>query len=177
MLVIAPPPVRGIGTGGGFKMMVQDRANAGPKALEAATVGDDDEGQRRARPDERLHALQYRHAAAVRRHRPREGAATGRRPADVFSTLETYLGSSYINDFNLFGRTWRVTAQADAPFRHQPSDIVNLKTLGERDDGADRLGRHPARRQRAVPRRTPQPLSGGRAAGRYQARLLERGRR
>jgi multidrug efflux pump len=48
--------------------------------------------------------------------------------SDIFDTLQIYLGSLYVNDFNLFGRTYQVTAQADAPFRRQPSDIVNLKT-------------------------------------------------
>ena len=51
----------------------------------------------------------------------------GANPASVFSTLQIYLGSSYINDINLFGRTYRVTAQADAPFRNDPTDITNLK--------------------------------------------------
>ena len=51
----------------------------------------------------------------------------GVNPASVFSTLQIYLGSSYINDINLSGRTYRVTAQADAPFRNDPTDIINLK--------------------------------------------------
>ena len=49
-------------------------------------------------------------------------------PSEVFAILNTYLGSSYINDFNLFERTFRLTAQADAPFHHQPTDILDLKT-------------------------------------------------
>ena len=48
--------------------------------------------------------------------------------SDVFDTLQIYLGSLYVNDLNLFGRTYHVTAQADAPFRRQPSDIPALKT-------------------------------------------------
>jgi multidrug efflux pump len=48
--------------------------------------------------------------------------------SDVFDTLQIYLGSLYVNDFNLFGRTYQVTAQADAPFRREPKDIVELKT-------------------------------------------------
>jgi multidrug efflux pump len=47
---------------------------------------------------------------------------------NIFGTLQTYLGSAYVNDFNLYGRTYRVTAQADAPFRLQPEDIRQLKT-------------------------------------------------
>ncbi len=48
--------------------------------------------------------------------------------SEIFDTLQIYLGSLYVNDFNLFGRTYQVTAQADAPFRRQPKDILDLKT-------------------------------------------------
>src|SRR5206468_4328622 len=48
--------------------------------------------------------------------------------SEIFDTLQIYLGSLYVNDFNLFGRTYQVTAQADAPFRRQPKDILELKT-------------------------------------------------
>jgi hydrophobe/amphiphile efflux-1 (HAE1) family protein len=128
VLVIAPPPVRGIGTGGGYKMMVQDRNNAGPAALEKATFG----MMMAANQTPGLTSVftlfntgTPRLFADIDREKAQQ---LGVAPSEIFSTLNTYLGSSYINDFNLFGRTFRVTAQADAPFRHQPSDIVNLKT-------------------------------------------------
>ena len=47
---------------------------------------------------------------------------------ELFDTLQTYLGSAYVNDFNLFGRTWQVIAQADGPFRDNVEDIANLRT-------------------------------------------------
>src|SRR2546430_16648598 len=50
----------------------------------------------------------------------------------VFETLQVYLGSAYVNDFNYLGRTYRVTAQADAPFRDEIRDIVNLKTRNDK---------------------------------------------
>ncbi len=128
VLVIAPPPVRGIGTGGGFKMMVQDRGNKGPRALEAATI----DMMMAANKTPGLTSVftlfntgTPRIYADIDREKAQQLGVT---PSDVFSTLQTYLGSSYVNDFNLFGRTYRVTAQADAPFRAAPSDIVNLKT-------------------------------------------------
>ena len=128
VLVIAPPPVRGIGTGGGYKMMVQDRNNAGPAALEKATFG----MMMAANGTPGLTSVftlfntgTPRLFADIDREKAQQ---LGVAPSAIFDTLNTYLGSSYINDFNLFGRTYRVTAQADAPFRHQPSDIVNLKT-------------------------------------------------
>ncbi len=128
VLVIAPPPVRGIGTGGGYKMMVQDRNNAGPAALEKATFA----MMMAANQTPGLTSVftlfntgTPRLFADIDREKAQQ---LGVAPSEVFSTLNTYLGSSYINDFNLLGRTFRVTAQADAPFRHQPSDIVSLKT-------------------------------------------------
>ncbi len=128
VLVIAPPPVRGIGTGGGFKMMVQDRGNKGAKALEAATI----EMMMAANQTKGLTSVftlfntgTPRIYADINREKAQQ---LGVQPAELFATLQTYLGSSYVNDFNLFGRTYRVTAQADAPFRHAPADIVNLKT-------------------------------------------------
>ena len=128
LLVIAPPPVRGIGTGGGFKMMVQDRGNKGPRALEAATIG----MMMAANQTPGLTSVfslfntgTPRIYADIDREKAEKLGVT---PDAVFATMQTYLGSSYVNDFNLFGRTFRVTAQADAPFRSAPVDIVNLKT-------------------------------------------------
>ena len=127
LLVIAPPPVRGIGTGGGFKMMVQDRGNHGPRALEGATI----DMMMNANKVEGLTSVftlfntgTPRLFADIDREKAQQ---LGVAPSDVFSTMQTYLGSSYINDFNLFGRTYRVTAQADAPYRHAPSDVLQLK--------------------------------------------------
>ena len=127
VLVIAPPPVRGIGTGGGFKMMVQDRGNKGAKALEQATMG----MMMAANQTEGLTSVftlfntgTPRIYADIDREKAQQ---LGVSPSDVFGTLQTYLGSTYVNDFNLFGRTFRVTAQADAPYRASASDIVNLK--------------------------------------------------
>ncbi len=128
VLVIAPPPVRGIGTGGGYKMMIQDRGNKGVRALEGATI----EMMMAANQTPGLTSVfslfntgTPRIYADIDRQKAEQLGVT---PDQIFSTLQTYLGSSYINDFNLFGRTYRVTAQADAPFRAAPADIVNLKT-------------------------------------------------
>ena len=128
VLVIAPPPVRGIGTGGGFKMMVQDRANHGPVALEKATFAMMMAANRTAGLTSVFTLFNTgtpRLFADIDREKAQQ---LGVAPSDAFSTLQTYLGSSYVNDFNLFGRTYRVTAQADAPYRHAPADILNLKT-------------------------------------------------
>ncbi len=127
VLVIPPPPVRGIGTGGGFKMMIQDRGGKGYAALEQATFG----MMMAANQEPGLTSVFTLFNTAT----PRvyadidrgKAELLGVEPSSVFSTMQTYLGSSYINDFNLFGRTYRVTAQADAPFRSAPADILALK--------------------------------------------------
>ena len=74
-------------------------------------------------------------------------------PERVFEALQVYLGSAFVNDFNLLGRTYHVTAQADAPFRRTTADIANLKTRSELGrDGADRIGRDLPGQDRPVSR-------------------------
>ena len=128
ILVIPPPPVRGIGTGGGFKMMVQDQNGEGYEALQGAAFA----MMGAASKDPALGNVFTLYNTGT----PRIYADIDRTkaqmlrvsPTDVFDTLQTYLGSAYVNDFNLLGRTYRVTAQADAQFRQDPSDILRLKT-------------------------------------------------
>ena len=99
-------------------------------------------------------------------------------PERVFEALQVYLGSAFVNDFNLLGRTYRVTAQADAPFRdtdrryRQPEDALELGR-----DGADRIGRDLPGQDRAVPRRALQPVPRGRGRGRHRAGLSRRASR
>jgi hydrophobe/amphiphile efflux-1 (HAE1) family protein len=128
ILVIAPPPVSGIGTGGGWKMEIEDRSGVGYGALEKAAFG----MMMGANKAEGIQAA----FTTFNTRTPRLYADIDREKAEqlgvpvenVFSTLGTYLGSAYINDFNYLGRTWRVTAQADAAFRQQTSDIERLRT-------------------------------------------------
>ncbi len=128
VLLVPPPPVRGIGTGGGFKMLIEDRNGKGYKSLEDVTV-------RMMMAANRSPGLK-RVFTTFSTHTPRLFADIDRERAEklgvpvasVFSTFGTYLGSTYINDFNFLGRTYRVTAQADAPYRDQAGDIGQLKT-------------------------------------------------
>jgi HAE1 family hydrophobic/amphiphilic exporter-1 len=128
ILVIAPPPVSGIGTGGGFKMMIEDRQGRGYPALAAATqamMGQANTLEPVARAFSLFNIGTPRLTADIDRERAeRMGVPVG----NVFSTLGTYLGSTYVNDFNFLGRTFRVTAQADAAYRDDPSDVQQLKT-------------------------------------------------
>lgn len=128
ILVIPPPPVPGIGTGGGFKMQIQDRSGAGLDQLQqvASTIAAE------AMADPRT-AMVY---TSFRNNTPLLYADIDRTKAEllnvplsnIFGTLQTALGSLYINDFNFLGRTYRVTAQAESQFRKEPSDITSLRT-------------------------------------------------
>jgi hydrophobe/amphiphile efflux-1 (HAE1) family protein len=129
IFVIAPPAVQGLGNGNGFQMMVQDTSGAGYRALEGATFAM--MGAAAQAPDQVQQVFSTyntgspRIAADVDRDK---ALMMGVQPADVFNTLGVYLGSSYVNDFNFLGRTFRVTAQAEPTSRDDMADIANLKT-------------------------------------------------
>ncbi|MEL7544233.1 MAG: efflux RND transporter permease subunit, partial [Pseudomonadota bacterium] len=134
IFVIAPPSVRGIGTGGGWKLYVQDRRGRGVRALEDATgalVAAANQDPRLLRVFTFYNTKTPRIFAEIDRTKSQMlNISTAR----VLETLEVYLGSAYVNDFNFLGRTYRVTAQADAPFRDDPEDILDLRTRS--DSGA-----------------------------------------
>lgn len=127
VFVIPPPPVRGIGNAGGFKMMVQDRGNLGAGALRQATLA---LAQAANQEQSVVNAFTTFETATpkidldIKRERlERLGVDMN----EAFQTLELMIGSSFINDFNYLGRTYRVTAQADATFRSTRNDILNLR--------------------------------------------------
>ena len=128
ILVLPPPSVPGIGTGGGFKLYVQDRAGRGPRALEKAVGGIT--GPANGTPG-LVQVFTLFNAST-----PQIYADIDRTKAEMlgvpiarfFDTLTTYMGSTYVNDFNILGRTYRVTAQADNPFRLSVRDVEALRT-------------------------------------------------
>ncbi|QDV27132.1 efflux RND transporter permease subunit [Aureliella helgolandensis] len=128
VFVIPPPPVRGVGTGGGFKMQIQDRSGAGLLALRDATNA----VLAKARQEPGLVQVFTNFSIATPQYYADIDRTKVRMldvPIDnVFETLQIYLGSAYVNDFNFLGRTYRVTAQADYPFRNQQEDISRLRT-------------------------------------------------
>jgi HAE1 family hydrophobic/amphiphilic exporter-1 len=127
ILVFEPPPVRGIGNTGGFKMMLQDRAGRGLKTLEEGTYAVIDAANRSGVVQQTYSTF----STATPQYWldiDRTKAEMLNVPVEaVFDTLQVYLGSSYVNDFNIFGRSYRVTAQADGPFRLDPTDIARLR--------------------------------------------------
>jgi hydrophobe/amphiphile efflux-1 (HAE1) family protein len=128
LMIVKPPVIRGIGSAGGFRMMVQDKNGQGYKALQDAAnavIAQANQQQGLAG----VYTFFDTGTPRVRADIDRDKAQIlGVPPARVFETLQVYLGSAFINDFNLLGRTYRVTAQADAPFRDSPEDIANLYT-------------------------------------------------
>jgi len=128
VFVIAPPTLRGVGTGGGFSMYVQDKRGRGLPILTQSTY----ELMAAANQAPGLRAVFTTFTANTPQvfvDVDRVRAQILNVPLDnVFDTLRIYLGSAYVNDFNAFGRTYRVTAQADAPYRLSKSDIGQLKT-------------------------------------------------
>jgi multidrug efflux pump len=126
--VFPPPPVNGMGVVGGFKMELQDRGGAGLLALQGAAIQLMNEANQ-------THQVQVAFPS-FRASTPQlyldvdrlKAKSMGVPLTDIFDTLQVYLGSLYVNDLNLFGRTYHVTAQADAPYRREPEDILNFKT-------------------------------------------------
>jgi len=131
IITIAPPPVRGIGTAGGFKMMLQDKSGRGPKALEDA-ANDLAAAAAKVPGLAGIFTLFNTKTPNVYADIDRVRAQMLGVPADQVTTaLQVYLGSSFVNEFNYLGRTFRVTAQADAPFRHDVGDIARIRVRNE----------------------------------------------
>jgi hydrophobe/amphiphile efflux-1 (HAE1) family protein len=128
VLTIPPPPVQGIGNAGGFKMMLEDRAGLGSQALvdaARALVGAANQDPSFAGVFTLLNAGSPSLYADIDRMKAEKVGLT---PTDVFDTLQVYLGSQYVNDFNLLGRTYEVIVQADGRFRRDGPDLMRLKT-------------------------------------------------
>ncbi|MFS8037510.1 efflux RND transporter permease subunit [Xanthobacter sp. AM11] len=122
-----PPPVQGLGTIGGFKLQIEDRAGLGYEALDAATrafLAKASQAPELAGLFSSYQVNVPQLFADIDRVKARQlGVAV----TDVFDTMQIYLGSAYVNDFNKFGRTYTVRVQADAPFRARADDVGGLK--------------------------------------------------
>ncbi len=156
VLVLPPAPIRGLGSAGGFKVQVQDLNNAGLGPLEEAT-------------NRLLEALQKEpgFTSIISGFRPNvpqyhididraQAKTMGISLAELNEALQVYLGSVYVNDFNLFGRTYQVTAQAEPGMRTEPEDLMRIKIRNQdgemvplgalvrvsKKGGADRIQRY-----------------------------------
>jgi multidrug efflux pump len=131
VLILQPPPVNGLGNSGGFKMMIEDRTNQGYTALYQATqtlLGAAYGSGKFITPYSGYTIKAPQYQAEINRTR---AMSMGIPLNSIFETLQTQLGSLYVNDFNRFGRTFQVLAQADAPFRDHPNDINLLKVKND----------------------------------------------
>jgi multidrug efflux pump len=132
--IFPPPPVQGLGTVAGFKLYIEDRAGLGLGPLYKETTSALQQGNQTAGLAGVFSSFDI-NVPQIDSHVDREKAKTYGIPlGDVFDTMQVYLGSLYVNDFNRFGRTYQVNVQAESPYRLQPEDINRLRTrnaLGE----------------------------------------------
>jgi multidrug efflux pump len=129
--ILGPPPVRGVGRAGGFKLMIEDRGDLGMTALQEQTdrlaaAGGEKPGLVGLASVFRANVPQL--YVDVEPNEVRQKHVSLK---EVTDTLEVYQGSLYVNDFNLFGRTWQVIVQADSPYRQHREAIGQLKVRNE----------------------------------------------
>lgn len=125
--IFGAPPVDGLGSAGGFKLMVEDRGNLGLRDLQKAT----DDLVAKANDTPGLQGM----FTSLRANTPWlyldidrvKAKSLGVSVGDVFNTLQEYMGSLYVNNFNQFGRSWQVNVQADAGFRRRIDDVLQMK--------------------------------------------------
>ena len=149
VIVVPAPPVNGLGTTAGFKLQVEDRTDLGYEALDAAM-----QKSRERRRDRRPSSIRFpsipsttspcRSSTSTSTAPRRSSSASMCRASSIRCRFD--LGSLYINDFNKFGRTYQVIAQADKQFRSKPDDILNLRTRNAA--GADGAARGDGQHQR-----------------------------
>ncbi|QEE27525.1 efflux RND transporter permease subunit [Terriglobus albidus] len=124
---LMPPPIQGLGNGSGYSLYIEDRAGLGYGALQSGLAAF--QAAVSQTPGMTYPVSSYQsNIPQLEVQVDREKAkAQGISLTDVFNTLQSYLGSIYVNDFNTFGRVYRVMVQADAQFRQRPEDITNLR--------------------------------------------------
>ncbi|GHC04194.1 multidrug efflux RND transporter permease subunit [Thermomonas carbonis] len=123
-----PPPIQGLGNGSGWSLFVEDRTRLGYGELQGAVQafqGAASQAPGLGFPISSYQANVPQLDVEVDRVKAK---AQGVPLTELFDTLQAYLGSAYVNDFNMFGRTWQVIAQADGSFRDNVEDIANLRT-------------------------------------------------
>lgn len=126
--IFPPPPVQGLGTVAGFKLYIEDRSGMGLESLFKETASTLQKGNQTPGLAGVFSSFDI-NVPQIDSHVDREKAKTYGIPlSDVFDTLQVYLGSLYVNDFNRFGRTYQVNVQAESPYRLRPEDIRHLRT-------------------------------------------------
>jgi multidrug efflux pump len=133
--VFDAPPVDGLGTAGGFKIVIQDRGDLGPNEIEAVAdrIVEESKTPANSRILQGLFTSFRANTPWLYLDIDRDKAKlAGVSISELFNTLQVYLGSLYVNDFNRFGRTWQVNVQGDANFRKQINDLTGLRVRNSR---------------------------------------------
>ena len=179
LIVVLPPPVSGIGNAGGFRMMVEDRGGAGLQALQQAVGAMMGRAAQTAGVSQVFSLFETSTPQLYLDIDRTKAQLLGINVADVFSALQIYIGSAYINDFNLFGRTFRVQAQADAKYRLEPKDVLQLRVRNSAGETVP-LGSFTTVRDISGPYRVPRyniypaaELDGNAAPGYSQGQAIE----
>jgi hydrophobe/amphiphile efflux-1 (HAE1) family protein len=179
VLVILPPPVAGIGNAGGFRMMIEDRAGRGSVALQQAVQAMMARASQTPGVSQVFSLFDTRTPQLYLDIDRTKAQMLGVRTPEVFSALQMYLGSSYVNDFNLFGRTFRVIAQAESEYRTDPRDVLNIRVRNSEGETVP-LGSFTTVRDISGPYRVPRynlypsaELDGAAAPGYSQGQGIE----
>lgn len=180
ILVITPPAIQGLGVGGGFEMQVEDRGGVGLVELQAAVnkiVAEAQQHPELTRVNSTFRAGVPQIFADIDRARVMSMQVP---IGDLFSTMQAALGSAYVNDFNLYGRTYRVTVQADEEYRDSVDDLRKLKvrntkgemvSLGSVMDIEDSFGAQIVRRFNLYPSAT---ITGSATPGKSSGEALQK---
>ncbi|HAT32116.1 MAG TPA: multidrug efflux RND transporter permease subunit [Janthinobacterium sp.] len=134
IMVFPPPPVNGLGTIGGFKMMLEDRGNLGYDELYKATQAMQMKAWQNPKLAGVFSSFQINVPQLFADVDRAKAKQLGVPLATIYQTLQINLGSLYVNDFNQFGRTYQVRVQADAPFRSHAEDIAQLKVRSDKGE-------------------------------------------
>ncbi|MEW6451056.1 MAG: multidrug efflux RND transporter permease subunit [Pseudomonadota bacterium] len=179
ILVVLPPPVAGIGNAGGFRMMVEDRAGRGSAALLGATYAMMGRAAQTPGLSQVFSLFEVSTPQLYLDIDRNKAQLLGVNTPDVFSALQIFLGSAYVNDFNLFGRTFRVTAQAKDGARMDTKDVLAIRVRNSSGDTVP-LGSFTTVRDISGPYRVPRynlypaaELDGAAAPGFSQGQAIE----
>jgi multidrug efflux pump len=132
--IFMPPPVMGLGTVGGFKLQIEDRTDQGYDELNAVLQEVIQKAWQRPELTGVFSSYQINSPQLYADLDRDKAVQLGLSIPEVFNTMQIYLGSAYINDFNMFGRTYQVIAQADSQYRDTPEDIAQLQIANNRGE-------------------------------------------
>jgi len=179
IFVVAPPPVSGIGNAGGFRMMVEDRGGHGSVALQNAVYAMMGAAARTPGVTQVFSLFETKTPQIYLDIDRTKAQLLGIHIPDVFAALQIYLGSTYVNDFNLLGRTYRVVAQAASKYRNDTKDILRIRVHNS-SGGTVPLGAFTTVRNISGPYRVPRynlypaaELDGAAAPGYSQGQAIK----